>query len=122
MVILEAIMDSFLQEVGGRVKEARVRKHLSQAQLAEMLGLSSRYISNLETGKQNMSITALAKISDVLEVSADWILRNNTRDALEITADELRDLLADCSPAERMGIMRVAQETKKALKSKNHES
>ena len=45
MVILEAIMDSFLQEVGGRVKEARVRKHLSQAQLAEMLGLSSRYIS-----------------------------------------------------------------------------
>ena len=42
--------------------------------------------------------------------------------ALEITADELRDLLADCSPAERMGIMRVAQETKKALKSKNHES
>ena len=115
-------MDSFLQEVGGRVKEARVRKHLSQAQLAEMLGLSSRYISNLETGKQNMSITALAKISDVLEVSADWILRNNTRDALEITADEFRELLADCSPAERMGIMRVAQETKRALKSKNHES
>ena len=115
-------MDSFLQEVGGRVKEARVRKHLSQAQLAEMLGLSSRYISNLETGKQNMSITALAKISDVLKVSADWILRNNTQDALEITADELRELLADCTPAERMGIMRVAQETKKALKSKKHES
>ena len=60
--------------------------------------------------------------STASEVSADWILRNNTRDALEITADELRDLLADCSPAERMGIMRVAQETKKALKSKNHES
>ena len=115
-------MDNYLQEVGARIKEARLRKHLSQAQLAELLGLTPPYISNIETGKQNMSITALAKISDVLEVSADWILRNNTRDALEITADELRDLLADCSPAERMGIMRVAQETKRALKRKNHES
>lgn len=84
-------MDSFLQEVGGRVKEARVRKHLSQAQLAEMLGLSSRYISNLETGKQNMSITALAKISDVLEVSADWILRNNTRNLQILLERSLAD-------------------------------
>ena len=115
-------MDNYLQEVGARIKEARLHKHLSQAQLAELLGLTPPYISNLETGKQNMSITALARISDVLEVSADWILRNNTRDALDITAEEFRELLEDCTPAERMGILRVAQETKKALKSKNHES
>ena len=75
-------MEKFLQEVGARVKEARMRKHLSQAQLADLLGLTPPYISNIETGKQNMSITALAKISDVLEVSADWLLRNNTADAL----------------------------------------
>ena len=60
-------MEKFLQEVGARVKEARMRKHLSQAQLADLLGLTPPYISNIETGKQNMSITALAKISDVLE-------------------------------------------------------
>lgn len=109
-------MDKYLQEVGARIREVRMKKGLSQAQLAEMLGLTPPYISNIETGKQNMSITALAKISDVLEVSADWILRNNTQDALEITADEFRSLLADCTPAERMGIMRVARETKKALR------
>ena len=95
-------MEKFLQEVGARVKEARMRKHLSQAQLADLLGLTPPYISNIETGKQNMSITALAKISDVLEVSADWLLRNNTADALAITADELHELLEDCTPAERM--------------------
>lgn len=95
-------MEKFLQEVGARVKEARLRKHLSQAQLADLLGLTPPYISNIETGKQNMSITALAKISDVLEVSADWLLRNNTADALAITADELHELLEDCTPAERM--------------------
>lgn len=95
-------MENYLKEVGARVKEARMRKRLSQAQLADLLGLTPPYISNIETGKQNMSITALAKISDVLEVSADWLLRNNTADALAITADELRELLADCTPAERM--------------------
>ena len=109
-------MENYLKEVGARVKEARMRKHLSQAQLADLLGLTHQYISNIETGKQNMSITALAKISDVLEVSADWLLRNNTADALAITADELHELLEDCTPTERMGIMRVARETKKALR------
>ena len=47
-------MDNYLQEVGARIKEARLRKHLSQAQLAELLGLTPPYISNIETGKQNM--------------------------------------------------------------------
>ena len=86
---LEVRMEKYLQEVGARVKEARMRKHLSQAQLADLLGLTPPYISNIETGKQNMSITALAKISDVLEVSADWLLRNNTADALAITVNEV---------------------------------
>lgn len=108
-------MEKFLQDVGARVKEARLRKRLSQAQLADLLGLTPPYISNIETGKQNMSITALAKISDVLGVSADWLLRNNTPNAIAITENELHDLLMDCTPAERMGIMRVARETKKAL-------
>ena len=44
-------MDNYLQEVGARIKEARLRKHLSQAQLAELLGLTPPYISNIETGK-----------------------------------------------------------------------
>ena len=51
-------MDNYLQEVGARIKEARLRKHLSQAQLAELLGLTPPYISNIETGKQNMNITS----------------------------------------------------------------
>ena len=51
-------MDNYLQEVGARIKEARLRKHLSQAQLAELLGLTPPYISNIETGKQNMTITS----------------------------------------------------------------
>ena len=63
-------MEKFLQEVGARVKEARMRKHLSQAQLADLLGFTPPYISNIETGKQNMSITALAKISDIVNITS----------------------------------------------------
>ena len=63
-----------------------------------------------------MSTFIVQHHSDVLEVSADWLLRNSTADALAITVDELHELLEDCNPAERMGIMRVARETKKALR------
>lgn len=45
-------MENYLKEVGARVKEARMRKRLSQAQLADLLGLTPPYISNIETGKQ----------------------------------------------------------------------
>jgi len=44
-----------------------------------------------------MSITALEKIRDVLGVSADWLLRNNSSEALAITTEELHELLADCT-------------------------
>jgi transcriptional regulator with XRE-family HTH domain len=108
-------MDRFLQEIGARVRKARMSKHLSQAQLAEQLNLTPPYISHIETGKQVMSVRVLAKLSDVLGVSADWILRNNTTDALAITHDEISELLSDCTPTERSAILRMITELKRTL-------
>lgn len=110
-------MDKYSQEVGTRVRKARLNKNLSQAQLAEMLELTPPYISNIEMGKQAMSIIVLAKLCDALDVSADWILRSNTRDALSIDTEELSNLLSDCTPAERSAILRMAEELKKTIRS-----
>lgn len=109
-------MDKLLCEIGERVKQARIARGLSQAELAEILGLSDAYISKLETGKNAMSVTVLVKLSDALGVSADWLLRNKTREAQEISLVEVEQMLEDCSPTERNALMKLLSQMKAALR------
>ena len=61
--------NAYLKEVGERVRSARMAKHLSQADLSEKLEVTPTYISNLEQGKNKMSILVLVKILETLDIS-----------------------------------------------------
>ena len=50
-----------------RLKEARAEKKLSQAQLAELVGVSRNTISSIETGQFNPT----AKLAQVLCIALD---------------------------------------------------
>ena len=43
-------------EIGKRIKSARQEKHLSQMQFAELINVSTPYLSDIENGKTNLSI------------------------------------------------------------------
>ena len=58
----------FLEKLGLNIKLERVRKRLTQEDLAELVGCDRSYISLVERGKQNPSITKFIKISKALEV------------------------------------------------------
>lgn len=55
-----------------RLKEARSEKNLSQAQLAEMVGVSRNTISSIETGQ----FSPTAKLALVLCIALDKNLKN----------------------------------------------
>ena len=61
-----------------RVKEARKRAGLSQAELAEKLGVGQNTVSNYEntTGGKGSApkLETAAKIAEVLNVSLDWLV------------------------------------------------
>ena len=61
--------DQYLQKIGTLIAENRQRKNLTQAQLAEALGTSQSAINRIESGKQNLSLEMLARISEVLSHS-----------------------------------------------------
>ena len=105
-----------LKEIGYRVRMARLAKHMSQANLAEELHVSSPYISNIEQGKQAMSIVTLCGICEVLEVSADWILCRRMPEAGR-KQNELEEILSDCTPAERSAMLRLLKDMKDMLRS-----
>lgn len=59
--------DSLVTNVGRRVGEIRADRALTQAQLAEKMGCSTRYIAQIEAG-QNLTIETLAQLATLLDV------------------------------------------------------
>ncbi len=108
-------MDEMLREIGDRIRQARISRHMSQNDLADATGLSVSFLSNIEMGKQSMNIRALIAISNALDVSTDWLLRNNTQAALAITSEEISRELEGCTPQEREVILNLVLTIKDSL-------
>ena len=89
-----AVGDSkFLKEMGQRIMMRRKSLRMTQEELAEKLGVSTQMISNLELGKKAIRPENLAKVCDVLELSADFVLTgSNTQTAVDATAKKLIQL------------------------------
>jgi transcriptional regulator with XRE-family HTH domain len=62
-----------LKVVGANVRKARAAANLTQECLAELIGVHWQSISYLETGKHTLLLTKFARISQVLEISADLL-------------------------------------------------
>lgn len=101
--------------IGIRVKESRMHKRMSQADLAERIDMSVSYISHIETAKKQASLKSLVRIANVLGVTVDHMLYGNqTSDALEYRAD-LVQLLEGCTSCEKRIIYEIASAAKKSL-------
>ena len=77
--------------IGKRIREIRNQMNLSQAALAEMSGLSTRYISHIETARKKASLSSLVNIANAVGISIDELLY---RRILETVPEELREQLA----------------------------
>ena len=64
-------MSSDFQE---RIRQAREKRNLSQADLAKIAGLQPAAISHFETGQRAPSFENLRKLSDALNISVDYLL------------------------------------------------
>ena len=62
------------QLIGSRIREARVGRRMSQADLAAKANISLPHVSAIETGKTNMKLESFIRIIEALQVSADSLL------------------------------------------------
>ena len=63
--------------MGDRIREVRKRKDLTQEQLAEKLDVSVEFVGQIERGQKLPSMQVFIKLIDVLNVSADYLLRDS---------------------------------------------
>ena len=63
-----------LKHFGKNVKIERIKKDLTQEQLAEIMNVSQNYIANIEGGKANMSLGKILELSKYIGVSINALL------------------------------------------------
>lgn len=91
------LMNVDYEKIGKRIQSARKSKNLTQEYLAEKMGVSSNYISNIERSRSKPSIDTLVDICNVLEVTADYVLLDSVYASKEMMVDEIAEKLKKCS-------------------------
>ena len=112
-------MDIDLEIIGSRIKAARRKRKLSQAELAELLNISSVHMSKIELGKTNFGVDILMKITEVLQVSADELLRTDVPAANAVYAEEITDILEGSTQAEKEAMLNTLRDMKKVFRSRS---
>lgn len=71
-----------------RIREARKAKSLTMKKLGQIVGVSESAISMYETDKREPDNATLVKISDVLEVTVDYLLCKTSSNDFEATKEK----------------------------------
>lgn len=84
--------DEFLAVVGKRVRRQRSEKSMSRKRLAEVSGVSERYLAQLESGQGNMSIALLRKVTMAIGMSMGKLMSEQLNDHhVEVNNTNTRD-------------------------------
>jgi transcriptional regulator with XRE-family HTH domain len=59
---------------GKRVRELRLKRGLSQEELAELTGLHHNYVGSVERGERNISLVNIVKIARGLSVTPSTLI------------------------------------------------
>ena len=65
---------SITVQFGRNLRNRRIQRQLSQEELADISGLHRTYISGLERGIRNPSISIVARLADALKIEPSELL------------------------------------------------
>ncbi len=66
--------ENLLKGMGKRIAARRKALGITQEEIAEKLDVSTQMISNLECGKKAIRLQNLVKLSEILNISIDYLL------------------------------------------------
>lgn len=93
--------------LGKRIQAQRDQCSMKQADLAEIVGVSSNYISMIECGTKIPRLGTFIKIANALKVPADYLLQDYLDVKNPIVENELSKKLEDMNYRERKRIYEV---------------
>ena len=94
--------------IGKYIQRERIRKGLTQEQLAELTGISWSAISRFETGKTMLSVERILKITDALEIGVEVVFQDYIKalpDSNDEITKEILVYLGSCSVKEKRYVL-----------------
>ena len=95
-----------MREIGNKLLAIRKRMGMTQVEVAEAAGLSSRTYADIERGTVNMRVETILRICEALHITPDEIL---TQSNTELTAQEEKILtrLNACNSKDKETALRL---------------
>lgn len=92
--------------IGLRIGQRRRELKMTQKDVAELIGVTDKYISNLETGKRNVNMELLAEFCNILDVTPDYLLLGNIKKDID---SNIIDELKICSQEDKSLIFSIVE-------------
>lgn len=94
-----------IKAMGKRIKLIRKKQNMTQEQLADILGISSDQISNIELGKSACKTDYIFLLTQIFDVSTDYLFEGRRREKIpEITDEQIIGLTSLLNNSRKMVI------------------
>ena len=84
------------QKLGLKIKELRINRGLTQDNLADIVGVNTSHISNIENNHTKVSLNVLLAITNALNTSIDYLLSEQYENSSLALDNEILRALKDC--------------------------
>ena len=95
------------EQLGLRIKEARISKNLTQESIAAYVGCNVSHISNIENNHTKVSLTILLAIANALNTSIDYLLSDQYENSSLALDNEILRALKDCDNDKKQKILKM---------------
>jgi transcriptional regulator with XRE-family HTH domain len=96
-------------KLGMKIKSLRLRKGLTQDNLAEMVSCNTSHISNIENNHTKVSLNVLLAIANSLGTSIDFLLSEQYENISLALDNEILRALKDCDAAKKEKILKIIE-------------
>lgn len=96
-------------KLGLRIKELRIKKGLTQDNLAELVGCNTSHISNIENNHTKVSLNVLLSIANTLNTSIDYLLANQYDNSQLALDNEILRAIKDCDSQKKEKILKIIE-------------
>lgn len=84
-----------MEESGKRIQQLRIQHTYTQEEFAEALNIGRSFLSRIEAGKKGCSIDLLIQLSELFNVSLDYIIVGRSNGPAPEARKQLKDDIAE---------------------------
>ena len=101
--------NAVMKAIGKKIQYYRKARGYTQSQFAEIIDLSTNYLSDVERGKSSVRLDKLVLIMNTLECSADELFADVVNTGFQVRSTRLSEEIEKLSPNDREKAFAILQ-------------